>query len=160
MSPKDQLGKFGEALVETELGSFFGGTAALFWPVRLGEKFPTFDFLVKLEGGLRDGAFFFAQVKTTRKLVRPRGKLPLPSRITTEDVALALTIPVPSYLLSVAEVTKTVYVTAINAKMKRGLSSVPTTHPFNAVSARLIWDEVQAFWRGVPRSRATSHFSL
>jgi hypothetical protein len=158
VSPKDQLGQYGEAIVEAELSSFFGGKPVLFWPVRLGQKFPTFDFLVKLEGKSSAGAFFFVQVKSTGKLVGRRGRLQ--SRITSDDVAFALAIPVPSYLLSVAAETKTVYVTAIDAKLGRGVSSVPTTHPFNAASAQLIWDEVRAFWRGVPRSRATSHFSL
>jgi hypothetical protein len=158
VSPKDQLGKFGEALVEMKLGAFFGGTSAMFWPVRLGEKFPTFDFMVKLEGSVRDGAYFFVQVKTTRKSIGSRGRLS--SRITAEDVAFARTTPAPSYLLSVAEMTQEVYVTAINAKMKQGLASVPTTHPFNATNARLLWDEVLAFWQAASPPRMKSHFSL
>lgn len=159
VSPADFIGKRGEAAALTALMQSFNGLEPLFDPIPLGEKFATFDLFVRLRRVAGVYAFFFAQVKTTRRGVCPRSHT-LPVELSREDVAAALRCRVPSYLLGVDDRTGAVYVTAIDRRMRRGVSAVPTTHPLNAGTARRLWDEVQSYWRGVRGPRARSYFSL
>jgi hypothetical protein len=155
----DAIGKRGEATVQRQLLSFFGGARPLFAPTFLGDKFPTFDLLVQLFEPPTSEAFFFAQVKTTRQGVRPRSRT-LPTELDQARVASALRFRVPSYLLSVDDLAEMVYVTVIDRRLSGGVKAVPTAHPLNAANARRLWDEVELFWKGVRRQRARSHFSL
>lgn len=155
----DIIGKRGEATVQRRLMAFHGEPLPLFNPTFLGDKFPTFDLLVRLVGVPQYDAFFLAQVKATRRGVRRRSRT-LPVVLERDRVAAAMRYRVPSYLLSVDDEAEEVYVTAIDQQMRGGLNVVPTTHPLDAGNARRLWDEVQSFWRGVRRPRARSHFSL
>lgn len=159
MSLADLLGKRGEATVQRELLSYFGGLSPLFDPTFLGDKFPAFDLLVRLVELPTVDAFFFAQVKTTRQGIRPRSRT-LPVELAGERVAAALRCRVPSYLLSVDDQAEAVYVTAIDRRLGGGLTAVPTTHRLDDANAHRLWGEVQLFWRGVRRRRGRSHFSI
>lgn len=159
MNLSDVIGKRGEATVQRQLLSYFGGSRPLFAPTFLGDKFPTFDLLVQLFEPPTAEAFFLAQVQTTRQGVRPRSRL-LPVELDRTRVASALRFRVPSYLLSVDDLAEAVYVTAIDRRLSGGVAAVPTTHPLDAANGRRLWDEVESFWKGVRRRRARSHFSL
>lgn len=159
MSSADLLGKRGEATVERELLSLFGGSTYLFDPWFLDGKFPTFDLLVQLVGSQTIDAFFFAQVKTTRQGVRPRSRT-LPVNLDRSRVTAALRCPVPSDLLVVDDLAERVYLTAIDGRLAVGARRVPTTRPLNAANARRLWNEVELFWKGVRPRRARSHFSI
>lgn len=159
MNSADFIGKRGEAIAFDSLLEYFSGPTPLFNPVYLGEKNATFDFLVRLVGLTDLDAYFFAQVKSTRRGVRPRNRT-LPVSLPKEDVAAALRCAIPSYLLSVDDRTRLVYVTAVNRRLRNGVAAVPTTHPLNSTNARRLWDEVQSYWRGVRRPRGRSHFSI
>lgn len=155
----DLIGKRGEATVQFRLLAYHGQPAPLFDPTFLGDKFPTFDLMVRLVGVSRLDAFFLAQVKATRQGVRPRSRT-LPVALNRDRVAAALRYRIPSYLLSVDDIAEVVYVTAIDRRLRGGVSVVPTTHPLDAANARRLWDEVQFFWRGVRRPQGRSHFSI
>ncbi len=159
MNLSDVIGKRGDATVQRQLLSYFGGLRPLFTPTFLGDKFPTFDLLVQLFEPPTTDAFFFAQVKTTRQGVRSRSRT-LPVQLDRARVASALRFRVPSYLLSVDDLAEVVYVTAIDGRLSGGVAAVPTTRPLDAANARRLWDEVESFWKGVRRRRARSHFSL
>ncbi|MCU0704256.1 MAG: hypothetical protein MUF18_09805 [Fimbriiglobus sp.] len=116
MNLADVIGKRGEATVQRQLLSFFGGSRPLFAPTFLGEKFPTFDLLVQLFEPQTTDAFFFAQVKATRRGVRPRSRT-LPIDLDHARVTSALRFRVPSYLLSVDDLAEVVYVTAIDRRL-------------------------------------------
>jgi hypothetical protein len=159
MNSADFIGKRGEATAFRALMETFSGPDPLFDPVPLGEKFATFDLFVRLRKVVDVYAFFFAQVKTTHRGVRPWSRT-LPVVLPKEDVVLALRCRVPSYLLSVDDRTNSVYITAIDRRMSQGVSAVPTTHLLNADNARRLQDEVQSYWRGVRRPPGRSYFSL
>jgi hypothetical protein len=155
----DFIGKWGEATAYRTQMENVSGPDPLFNAVMLGEKHATFDMLVQLVGVASLDAYFFAQVKTTRRGLRPRSRT-LPTPISKADVRLALQCPIPSYLLSVDDQTRAVYITAIDGRMRGGVSTVATTHPLDLPNARRLWGEVQSFWRRVRRPRWKSHFSI
>ena len=67
MTVRDLIGKRGEAIVCAGLTDFCGRHLPYFDPHPLGEKCPTFDFLVELLGcRFLTRRSFFAQVKATK----------------------------------------------------------------------------------------------
>jgi hypothetical protein len=62
---KDDIGERGQAMFFVVMTELCGRNEPYFRPRFLGDKFPTFDFLVELVD--HPGYFFFVQVKTTTK---------------------------------------------------------------------------------------------
>lgn len=67
---RDYIGKRGEAIAITRFMNPCGNRQPYFDPHPLGEKCPTYDFLVELVGLGPAAPFFFAQVKTTSQRSR------------------------------------------------------------------------------------------
>jgi hypothetical protein len=59
MTARDMIGKRGEAIVSAALTDFCGRALPYFDPHPLGEKCPTFDYLVELLGTGNAPAYFF-----------------------------------------------------------------------------------------------------
>src|SRR4051812_44386632 len=112
MSPKDALGKRGEALFVKTLTDPWENGLPYFDPYFLGEKCPTFDFLVRLVG-VSEPMFFLAQVKTTLQRntkQQPRLKVTLDA----DDVKVMTSSAIPVYLFAIDGRSEVAYIWGIH----------------------------------------------
>jgi hypothetical protein len=134
-----------------------GRNEPYFRPRFLGDKFPTFDYLVELVGS--EDYFFFAQVKTTRQGFRKgRGEYRLRVNVGREDVQRMVASPVPAYVVGIDEPQEVGYLLSMNEPRKGGLGGLPARHLLDCRNLQRLWQEVQNFWAGRNMVLAGSHF--
>src|SRR5260370_15837485 len=92
MSGRDLIGKRGEAIAVTSLLDFCGKPLPYFDPHPLGEKCPTFDFLVELVDAGKTRPYFLTQVKATKKGTT-KGTLQLKVEMKTKDIQMMIRCP-------------------------------------------------------------------
>jgi hypothetical protein len=124
----------------------------------LGDSFPSIDLFGELRfvGGK---AFFFAQVKTTRSGIHENGKR-LRAQISIADRRGLLGYKVPCYFFGVDDATEEVYI--MSATSERGLTTkgVLTRFPLNEANLLRLWQEVEAYWKGLPPASLRSVFDV
>jgi hypothetical protein len=140
---------------------FCGNPYPYFDPHFLGEKCPTYDLLVELIGAGPSAPYFLAQVKATRQGATP-GSLDLGVRVKKEDVEKMVGCPVPTYVIGIDEPLAQAYIVSIHGNLTKGISSIPTAYPLNALNLRTLWDEVRVYWHalGATAKSKTSAFLL
>src|SRR5438132_12404809 len=100
MASRDLIGKRGEAIAIARLMDFCGNPDGYFHVHPLGEKCPTFDYLVELVNAGDSVPYFLAQVKSTQKgLTKKGGRLFV--QVDEEDVRRMVQCPFPTYLIGV-----------------------------------------------------------
>ena len=161
MSARDLIGKRGEAIAVARLTDFCGNPLPYFDPHPLGEKCPTFDFLVELLGGGKSKPYFLGQVKATKQ-GRSRGSLDLQVQLKADDVQSMVRCPIPTYLIGIDEPAAVAFIVSVHGKRKGGISSIPTTYELDHTNLKAFWHEVHGHWQSLEnasRSR-TSAFSF
>jgi hypothetical protein len=142
----DDIGERGQwlfCLLMTRLPA--GRNEPYFRPRFLGDKFPTFDYLVELVGIER--YFFFVQVKTTQLGYRGgKSTRRLRVNVDREDVQRMIASPVPAYVVGVDEPQELGYILSMNEPRKTGLGGLPTRHPLDRTNLERLWHEVRNFW--------------
>jgi hypothetical protein len=134
-----------------------GRNEPYFRPRFLGEKYPTFDYLVELVGS--EAHFFFAQVRATRQGYRKgRGTRRLRVNVGREGVQRMVASPVPAYLVGIDEPKKVGYLLSMNEPSRAGLGGLPARHRLNCDNLQRLWQEVQNFWASRDMVLAESHF--
>lgn len=156
---RDLIGERGEAIVKTRLMDFCGNPLPYFYPHFLGEKCPTFDYLVELVNTGSSPAYFLAQVKATRRGYTKKG-LKLRARIKGTDVRRMALCPVPTYVLGVDETDEEVFIVSIFGNLTRAISSITTVYPLNCGTLKKLWDEVKDYWSRFDPSTKSSVFSM
>jgi len=96
MSARDLIGKRGEAIAIARLTDFCDNPVPYFDPHPLGEKCPTYDFLVELTVGGGSVPYFLAQVKSTKQ-GRTTGTADLKVQVKAKDVQSMVRCPIPTY---------------------------------------------------------------
>ena len=126
------------------------GERPIFRPVFLGDKWPTADFLVELEG--EPGMFFLVQVKTsTRGFTSDRARL-LISADQRHLQSLA-DAPLPTYLVGVDEPGERVYFAAVQGTITSGRTSLSMFYSLKDAGIReRLYAKVKDFWEGVRNS--------
>lgn len=133
-----------------------GQAAAYFDPGFLGDKYPTFDFLVHLAGS--DG-FFLAQVKTTRQGYREgKGERRLRVNVSLGDIQRLAASPAPTYVVGIDEIQQAGYILSTNGAREAGLGGIPTRHPLDCDNLARLWQEVHRYWVDRPKVMPTSYF--
>jgi hypothetical protein len=94
MVAKDLIGKRGESIACERLLDFCGNPSSYFDPHPLGEKCPTFDFLVELIGAGKSTPDFLAQVRATKRGYT-KGMIDLRVRMKAGDVQMMVRCPIP-----------------------------------------------------------------
>jgi hypothetical protein len=154
----DDIGDRGQwlfCLLVTQVGP--GHTEPYFRPRFLGDKFPTFDFLLELVGS--EDHFLFVQVKATRKGCRgSSGSRRLRVNVDREDVRKMAASPVPSDVVGIDEPQEVGYPLSMNEPRQAGLGGIPTRHLLNRDNLARLWQEVRAFWMGRDMVLTGSHF--
>jgi hypothetical protein len=157
MRARDLTGKRGESIAMVRLMTKSGGRV-YFQPHPLGEKCPTYDYLVELVGAGSSPPYFFAQVKSTaKKLTKRKKRLPVGMKKT--DVLSMVRCPVPTYLIGVDEPSEAAYIISIHGTLDRSIPSMPTTYPLSGANLRRLWDEVKTYWATFDLAKKNSHFA-
>lgn len=159
MSVRDLIGKRGESIVSERLLDFCGNDWPYFDPHPLGEKCPTFDYLVELVNAGDSAPYFLAQVKATKKGYS-KGKARLKVGVAAADVRTMVRCPIPTYLIGVDEPAGRAYIVSVHGRRSGPISSVPTRYPLDCANLRKLWDEVKAHWGKLRSSRKTSLFTF
>jgi hypothetical protein len=151
MSSRDLIGKRGENIAVERLMDFCGNPLPYFDPHPLGEKCPTYDFLVELVGTGGSNPYFLAQVKSTRKS-GTKGTADLKVQVKAKDVQPMVRCPIPTYLIGIDEPAAKAYIVSVHGILKGTISSIPTSYPLDAVNLRILRDEVRAHWQILSQS--------
>jgi hypothetical protein len=157
MASRDLIGKRGEAIVTARLMDFCGNPDPYFDVHPLGEKCPTFDFLVEVVKAGDSVPYFLAQVKSTRKgFTQNRRRLLV--QVDADDVRRMVRCPIPTYLLGVDEPNDRVYVASVHGSLRGAIPSMPSRYPLTRRNLRRLWEEVTAHWEGLDARAKVSVF--
>lgn len=157
MAARDLVGKRGEAIVTARLMDFCGNLDPYFDVHPLGEKCPTFDYLVELVNAGDSVPYFLAQVKATRRgFTEKRRRLSV--RVDREDVRRMVQCPIPTYLIGVNEPRDRAYVVSVHGSMSGPITSMPASYPLTPRNLRRLWEEVTAHWKHLDAAAKTSAF--
>jgi hypothetical protein len=149
MGRTDYIGGRGEAIAYMRLSKVCRrNNLPYFFPHYLGEKCPTFDFLVELVGAGKRTPFFFVQVKTTTKGYTRRSVPPrLRVKVSAEDVRRMAAFPAPTYVVGVDETAERAFVIAVHGTMRERISSMTTAHELTCATLARLSREVRGHWR-------------
>jgi hypothetical protein len=145
MATRDRIGKRGEAIVTARLMDFCGNPDPYFDVHPLGEKCPTFDYLVELVNAGDSIPYFLAQVKSTQQGFTKKGRRLL-VQVDAEDVWRMVRCPLPTYLVGVDEPNDRAYVVSVHGSMSGSLASMPSRYSLTPRNLRRLWEEVTAHW--------------
>jgi hypothetical protein len=149
MPTKDDIGNRGESIFEVRITDPYGPSKEpLFRPYHLGEKFPTLDYLVELVGlPAARVAYFFAQVKATTQGITKKPPLRLRISVSQSDIDRMLIYPGPTYVFGIDSEKEQAYVASVNGTAMRPIQGLPVTYPLNAANMRILWAEVEGYWK-------------
>ena len=157
MAIQDLIGKRGEAIVTVRLMDFCDNPDPYFDVHPLGEKCPTFDYLVELVNAGDTVPYFLAQVKSTRRGFT-KNKRRLLVQVEEEDVQRMVRSPFPTYLIGVDEPSGRAYVVSIHGSIRGAITSMPSTYPLTPRNLRKLWEEVTAHWNKLDAATKWSAF--
>lgn len=156
---QDVTGFRGEKIVELCLTDYSAFPAPLFRPGFLGDKWPSIDFYVELNEVRGKRPFFFVQVKTTSTSLTPQAKS-LSISSTKRDIAHLLQIPGPTYIFGVHEPSRRVFAKSVHAGIAmKAITRVQSMHELTSANLRLLYEEVEEFWRTTRHKPTDSVFA-
>ncbi|MCI0641411.1 MAG: DUF4365 domain-containing protein [Gemmataceae bacterium] len=157
MATRDLIGKRGEAIVTARLMDFCGNPDPYFDVHPLGEKCPTFDYLVELVNSGDSVPYFLVQVKSTQQGFTLK-KRRLIIQVTKDDVVRMVRCPFPTYLVGVDEPNDRAYIVSVHGNMRGAIATMPATYPLTPRNLYKLWVEVKAHWRKLEASVKRSEF--
>jgi len=111
----------------------------------LGDKYPTFDYLVQLVGS--EAYFFFVQVKSTRQGYRQgSGIMRLRVNVDREDVQRMVASPIPAYVVGIDVPREVGYLLSMNEPRRAGLGGLPARHVLDCGNLQRLWQEIRTYW--------------
>ena len=159
MAARDLIGKRGESIVITRLMDGCGNPDPYFDPHPLGEKCPTFDYLVELVNAGHSVPYFFVQVKATRQGFTRKERRPI-VQVDPADVRRMVQCPVPAYLIGADGPGEKAYVVSVHGRITGAIASMPSKYPLDRKNLKRLWDEVRAYWQTLDPSARTSVFTF
>jgi hypothetical protein len=157
MRTRNLIGKRGEAIVIERLLDFCGNPTPYFDVHPLGEKCPTFDYLVELINAGDSVPYFLAQVKSTKKGFTKKAHRLL-VQADEDDIRRMVRCPFPTYLIGVDEPNCRAYVVSVHGNMSGPIASMPSRYPLTPRNLRKLWEEVTAHWQKLDATMKTSVF--
>jgi hypothetical protein len=122
----------------------------------LGDKHPTFDYLVELVGS---DAYLLVQVKATRQGYRQgKGSKRLRVNVDLVDVQRMVASPIPTYVVGIDEPRERGYLLSMNEPRQTGLGGLPARHRLDCMNLQRLWQEVRNFWASRNMELVGSHF--
>lgn len=140
---REDIGERGQWLFALLFSDFCGRTDPFFRPRFLGEKYPTFDYIVEVVD--RPEFFFFVQVKgTTLGYTVEERRLRV--QVDQDDIDLMVACPAPSYIVGIdVPVAGVGFLLSVN-EPRGSVASLITRFPINCGLLEQLRDEVIAFW--------------
>jgi hypothetical protein len=127
------------AVVMTEL---CGRQEPFFRPRFLGDKYPTFDYILELVD--QPEHFFFVQVKTTIQGYT-KNRVRLKVQVSQRDIDQMVACPAPAYVVGIDETSQTGYLLSVN-EPRDHVSSLTTNFRIDCRVLSDLADEVRQFW--------------
>jgi hypothetical protein len=112
---------------------------------QLGEKWPTSDFYIELNGP-KEHFYFIVQVKSTDKGINGANKLKID--ISKEKLHKLNEYYCPTYIAGVDVNTEKVYLFPISTKRHKGISGIPINLELDSKKRKKLFDDVKKFWTG------------
>ena len=158
MATRDLIGKRGEAIATARLMDFCGNRDPYFDVHPLGEKCPTFDYLVELVNAGESVPYFLAQVKSTQRGFTKNSQRLL-VQVDAQDVRRMVQCPFPTYLIGIDEPDDRAYVVSVHGNMNGSIASMPSRYPLTPRNLRRLWEEVTAHWKKLDAAAKVSAFT-
>ena len=154
----DDIGDRGQSLFCLQMTQVCPGRTEPYFRLSfLGDKHPTFDYLVELVG--TEPYFFFAQVKAMRLGYRQQGSnRRLRVNVAKEDVQRMVASPIPAYAFGIDVPLQLGYLLSLSGQRNAGLGGLPTRYTLDCNNLQRLWQEVQTFWVSQNMVRTPSYF--
>lgn len=139
---KDDIGERGQWMFSLLMTELCGRNEPYFRPRFLGEKYPTFDFIVELVD--RPEYYFFVQVKTTTTgytLDQVRLKV----QVSQADIDKMVACPAPAYVVGIDMNSWNGYLLSVN-EPRDHIASLTTSFRIDCQLLGKLADEVAQFW--------------
>ena len=147
MPSSDDIGGRGEAIFFVRMTQPTGpDREPLFRPHFLGEKFPTFDYLVELIDPEAKPSYFFVQVRSTSRGYTAAVPARLKVRVPQDDINRMLSYPAPTYVVGIDDNTEQAFIGSVNGPSMSRIVSLPTSYPLDPTNIQRLWREVKSFW--------------
>jgi hypothetical protein len=139
---REDIGERGEWLFRLLMTDLCGRSDPFFRPRFLGEKHPTFDFIVEVVD--HPSSFFFVQVKGTTQGY-PVKERRLRVQVPQEDIDRMVAVPAPSYVVGIDVAMGAGFLLSVNEPRSK-VASLTTRHPIDCKTLADLRDEVVGFW--------------
>jgi len=140
---REDIGERGQWLFSLLITELHGREQPFFRPRFLGEKYPTFDYLVELAD--HPNYFFFAQVKATTQGYT-QDPVRLRVQVSQKDVDRMVANPAPGYLIGIdANSFGLGFLLSIKEARDR-VASLTTRFQLDSRVLGQLYDEVHAYW--------------
>src|SRR5580658_7552690 len=114
MGRSDFVGNRGQSLAHARLTEMCRRNTMPYFDAHfLGDKCPTFDFLVELIGAGQRRPYFFVQVKATREGYTTTQPRRLRAKVSKSDVRKMVLFRAPTYVVGIDEPGEHAYVIAV-----------------------------------------------
>ncbi|WP_165224783.1 DUF4365 domain-containing protein [Aquisphaera insulae] len=152
---REDIGERGQWLFSLLMTEFCGRDTPFFRPRFLGDKYPTFDYIVEVVD--RPSYFFFVQVKGTRLGYTTEGNR-LRVQVIQDDVDRMVACPVPAYVVGIdVNEIGVGFLLSVN-EPRGGVASLTTRFRIDCGVLERLRDEVIEFWSSRDMTLAGSHF--
>lgn len=139
---QDDIGERGQWILGLVMTEFCGRQEPIFRPRFLGDKHPTFDYMIELVD--HPQYYFFVQVKaTTQGYTKKDHRLKV--QVSQKDVDLMVACPAPSYVVGIDTEANKGFLLSVNEPRGRVASLITDFQIDCAVLADLA-DEVRDYW--------------
>jgi hypothetical protein len=139
---KDDIGERGQWLFCLLMTELCGREDPFFRPRFLGDKYPTFDYIVELVD--HPAYYFFVQVKATTKGYT-KDPLRLLVQVEQTDIDRMVGCPAPSYVVGMDLENRVGFLLSVNEPRDR-VASLTTRFPINCKALADLYEEVRQFW--------------
>lgn len=141
---KIDIGERGQWLFCPLITELCGREDPYFRPRFLGDKYPTFDYIVEVVD--QPAYYFFVQVKATAQGYTKEPPLRLKVQVVQQDIDRMVACPAPTYVVGVDIQTNDVgFILAVN-EPRQHVASLTTAFRIDCDTLRHLADEVCAYW--------------
>jgi hypothetical protein len=155
----DEIGHIAEVATDDAFSTpVQDGQRVLFRTMPLGDKYPTFDFMVENRGP-EDAppSVFFVQVKGTTRATPASNRIPI--AVGVHEFNRMVAAPVPTYLVGVDVNRRATYIVAAYRPRRARVSSITRAFPLGSEAVKLaLYDEVAEFWKANRRTHWNTRF--
>jgi hypothetical protein len=152
---REDIGDRGQWLFGLHFSDFCGRADPFFRPRFLGDKYPTFDYVVEVVD--RPEFFFFVQVKgTTLGYTVEEHRLLV--KVDQDDIDRMVACPAPTYVVGIDVNAGFGFLLSVN-EPRANVASLTTRFPITCGSLEQLRDEVIGFWaaRTMPLTGSRFH---